>query len=169
MKTSCGSRLSLLGLAGALLLSGCAQDTPSSPKSTAQPKQDAAPSAPAPRSSGGTAGGGAIQAVRGAVKRVGDENDLRNFALAYTQEALANGRGPSSLQDIRTSLTPKMAKAFENDGDYVVNWGMPNPSSSSIVAYAKDADMYGKRLVAKGDGTVVRMTQEEFDPAKSRR
>jgi len=62
-----------------------------------------------------------------------------------------------------------MAKAFEADGDYVVNWGIPNPSSSTILAYAKDMDMYGSRLVAKGDGSVVRMNNEEFERAKSGR
>jgi hypothetical protein len=108
--------------------------------------------------------------VRGAVKRVGDENDLRNFALAYTQHALANGdRGPSSVQEIRDSLTPKMVRAFQPDGDYEVNWGLKNPSSNSILAYAKDPDVYGTRLVAKGDGTVVRLTKQEFEQAKSGR
>ena len=169
MKALCGSLLTPFTLAGALFLSGCSPTTPPSPTPTPQPKQSQAPSSPGPRSSGGSAGGGAVQAVRGAVKRVGDENDLRNFALAYTQEALANGRGPSNVQEIRGSLSSKMVKAFDNDGDYVVNWGIPNPSGSSIVAYAKDADMYGLRLVAKGDGTVVRMSKDEFDQAKSRR
>jgi hypothetical protein len=108
--------------------------------------------------------------VRQAAKRVGDGNELHNFALAYTQFALANGdRGPSSVQEIRDSLTPKMARAFQPDGDYVVNWGVRNPSSSSILAYAKDADVYGTRLAAKGDGTVVRMSKEEFERAKSGR
>jgi hypothetical protein len=169
MKALYGSLLSLFTLTGALLLSGCSSNAPTTSTPTPQPKQSQAPSPPAPRSQGGSAGGGAVQAVRGAVKRVGDENDLRNFAIAYTQEALANGRGPSSVQEIKGSLTPKMVKAFDNDGDYVVNWGIQNPSGSSILAYAKDADMYGKRLVAKGDGTVVRMTKEEFEQAKSRR
>ena len=159
--------MSLL-IGGALLLSGCSPTTPTPTKNTPPPKQEQAPTPPA-RSSGGSAGGGAVQAVRGAVKRVGDENDLRQFALAYTQEALTNGRGPSSLQEIRTSLTTKMAKAFEPDGDYVVNWGISNPSSNSILAYAKDTDMYGLRLVAKGDGSVARMNSEEFERAKSRR
>jgi hypothetical protein len=169
MKALCGSLLSLFTLAGALLPSGCSPTTPPAPTPTPQPKQSQAPSSPGPRSSGGSASGGAVQAVRGAVKRVGDENDLSQFALAYMTEALTNGRGPSSVQEIRTSLSPKMVKAFDTDGDYVVNWGIPNPSSSSILAYAKDTDMYGLRLVAKGDRTVVRMKKDEFEQAKSRR
>ena len=168
MKALSGSLVSLWTLSGALLLSGCSPNTPTPPTPTAQPKQTPAPSTPAPRA-GGSAGGGAVQAVRGAVKRVGDENDLRQFALAYTQEALTNGRGPSSLQEIKGSLTSKMVKAFDTDGDYVVNWGIQNPSGSSILAYAKDTDMYGLRLVAKGDGSVARLNKEEFEQAKSRR
>jgi hypothetical protein len=101
---------------------------------------------------------------------VGDENELRNFALAYTQFALANGdRGPSNVQEIRDSLTPKMAKAFQADGDYSVYWGIKNPSSNSILAYAKDPDAYGTRLAARGDGTVVRLNKEEFERATSGR
>jgi hypothetical protein len=169
MKALRGSLFSLFTLAGALLLSGCAPNAPTSPKPAPQPKPDQAPTSPGTRSQGGQAGGGAIQAVRGAVKRVGDESELRQFALAYTQHALANGRGPSSVQEIRDSLTSKMVKAFDKDGDYIVNWGLQNPSGSSILAHAKDVDMYGLRLVAKGDGAVVRMSKEEFEQAKSRR
>src|SRR5947209_3451299 len=99
MKAFSRSLVSLLTLSGPLLLGGCSPNAPTPPSPTAQPKQSQAPSSPAPRP-GASAGGGAVQAVRGAVKRVGDENDLRQFALAYTQEALTNGRGPSSLQEI---------------------------------------------------------------------
>jgi hypothetical protein len=168
MKMLRGWFWNLLALAGALLLSGCSPDTPAS-KPAPPPKQPQAPSSPPVRSQGGSASGGAVQAVRGAVKRVGDENDLKQFATAYLTEAIPNGRGPSSVQEIRTSLSPKMVKAFDKDGDYVVNWGIQNPSGSSILAYAKDVDMYGLRLVAKGDGSVVRMSKEEFEQAKSRR
>ncbi|HLJ91716.1 MAG TPA: hypothetical protein VKU02_00850 [Gemmataceae bacterium] len=160
---------SVVVLAGALLLPGCSPNTPTPSKPAPAPKPEPTPSSPPARTSGGSASGGAIQAVRGAVKRVGDESELRNFATAYMQEALTNGRGPSNVQEIRTSLTPKMVKAFDKDGDYVVNWGLQNPSGSTILAYAKDPDQYGLRLVAKGDGAVVRMSKEEFEQAKSRR
>lgn len=165
-----GTLLSLCTLTGALLLSGCSPITPTSPtNATSQPKQDPAPSSSGPRSQGGQASAGAIQNVRQAAKRVGDGNELRNFAQAYTQHALANGRGPSNVQEIRDSLTPKMVKAFDTDGDYVVNWGIQNPSGNSILAYAKDGDAYGTRLAAKGDGAVVRMSKEELEQAKSKR
>jgi hypothetical protein len=62
-----------------------------------------------------------------------------------------------------------MVKAFQDDGDYVVKWGIQNPSSNSILAYAKDPDVYGTRLVAKGDGNVARMEKGEFQQALSGR
>jgi hypothetical protein len=107
--------------------------------------------------------------VRQAAKRVGDQNELHNFAVAYVTYALGSGQGPSNVQELRDSLTPKMVKAFQDDGDYVVHWGVRNPSGNSILAYAKDPDVYGTRLVAKGDGTVVRMSREEFEQAKTGR
>ena len=159
-----GSLLSLFAISGVLVASGCSPNaTPPNPTPQAQ-------TGSATTSQGGQAGGGAIQAVRGAAKRVPDESELKNFALAYTQHALANGdRGPSSVQELRDSLTPKMVKDFQPDGPYVVNWGIKNPSGNSILAYSKDADMYGLRMVARGDGAVVRMSKEEFEQAKTRR
>jgi hypothetical protein len=158
------SLLSLFVLSGMLLVNGCSPNA-----TTPNPTPQAQPS-PGTRSQGGESGGGAIQAVRGAVKRVPDENELKNFPLAYTQHALANrDRGPSNVQELRDSLTPKMVKDFQSDGPYVVNWGLKNPSSNSILAYSKDVDMYGLRMVARGDGAVVRMNKQEFEQAKTRR
>jgi len=164
-----GSLLGLFTLSGVLLVSGCSPNAATSLNPPPQAGQSQGKSSAGTRSQGGQAGGGAIQAVRGAVKRVGDETELKNFALAYTQHALANGGGPSSVQEIRDSLPFKAVKAFDKDGDYVVNWGIQSPSGSSILAYAKDVDMYGLRLVAKGDGAVVRMKREEFERAKTGR
>jgi hypothetical protein len=170
MKTQPGSLLSLLTFSGALLMSGCTQDAPTPPNApTPQTAQSQAPTSPSPRRQGGQASAGAIQNVRQAAKRVGDGNDLYNFAVAYIQYATLNGQGPSNVQEIRDSLTPKIVKAFQDDGDYVVNWGLKNPSGNSILAYAKDGDLYGTRLVAKGDGAVVRMSKEEFEQARSGR
>jgi hypothetical protein len=163
MKLLRGSLLSLFAVAGALLLNGCSQEGNSSQNARPQAKQNQGQSA---QSSGGqAASAGAIQNVRQAAKRVPNENELHNFALAYTQYALLNGQGPSSVQEVRDSLTPAMAKAFEPDGIYAVNWKIKNPSSSSILAYVKEPDVYGTRLAAKGDGTVVRMSKEEFEGA----
>jgi hypothetical protein len=111
--------------------------------------------------------GGAAQAVRGAVRRAADMADLNNFAKAYIQYALLNNQGPASLQDIKDSLTPKMIEALQDETLYVVKWKLSNVNGSSIIAYAADPDAYGLRLVAKGDGSVVRMNSTEFEQAKT--
>jgi hypothetical protein len=169
MKMPLGSLLGLLTLSGAVLTSGCTQNAapPTNPKPQSGLSQ--ATTSPAPRRSSGQVSAGAVQNIRQAAKRVGDENELHNFALAYTQYALLNGQGPSNVQQVRDSLTAKMAKAFQDDGDYVVNWGLKNPSGNQILAYAKDPDFYGTRLVAKGDGSIVRMSKEEFESARGGR
>jgi hypothetical protein len=159
----------LFTVTGVLLLEGCSPNSATTPSAAPQQKPSQVQSSPGTRSSGGQASAGAIQNVRQAAKRVGDQNELHNFALAYVQYALGSGQGPSNVQELRDSLTSKMVKAFQDDGDYVVYWGVRNPTANSILAYAKDPDAYGTRIVAKGDGTAVRMTKEEFEQAKSGR
>jgi hypothetical protein len=154
--------LSLFALAGVVLLNGCAQDT--GPSQNAKPQGQQSQATPGTHSQAGQASAGAIQNVRQAAKRVPNENELHNFAVAYTQYALLNGQGPSNVQEIKDSLGP-FAKAFQPDGIYAVNWKIKNPASSSILAYVKEPDVYGTRLVARGDGTVVRMSKEEFERA----
>ena len=161
--------MSVFTLTGALLLSGCAQNSATSQNTNPQGAQSQAQSDQGPRSQGGQVSSGAVQNVRQAAKRVADGGELKNFALAYIQYALANGRGPSKVQDVKDSLTPKMVEAFRDHSVYGVNWGIQNPSGNSILAYAKEPDSYGTRLVAKGDGTVVRMSREEFEQARSGR
>jgi len=73
------------------------------------------------------------------------------------------------VQDLRGGLTPRMIEALKDDSVYVVIWNIRNPSSETIIAYVAEPDSYGTRMVAKGDGSVVRMTQEEFDKAKPKR
>ena len=168
MKSLSQMLMSMIFFSAALSLSGCSTNSATPSTSGPSKTQGETQSPHAPRSTGGQSAG-AVQNVRQAAKRVGDGNELRQFAHAYTAYALEFGRGPSRVQDIQGSLTPKMVKAFDADGDYEVNWRLQNPSSDSILAYAKDGDVYGTRLVAKGDGSVVRMSKEEFEQARSRR
>jgi hypothetical protein len=50
---------------------------------------------------------------------------------------------------------------------YVVNWKLSKLSSNTIIAYAKEPDPAGMRLVAKGDRSVVRMNNADFEAAKA--
>jgi hypothetical protein len=109
-------------------------------------------------------GGGAVQEVRRAVRRTVDLAELRGFALAYQQHALLNGQGPKSLDDLKGSVTPNLAEAIK-EGHCVVVWEVRNSSSNTVIAYVKEPDIYGNRVVAKGDGTAVRMKEAEFQAA----
>jgi hypothetical protein len=130
-------------------------------------KKATQPEAPPP--SGGStltppAPGGAVHNVRQAVKRVPDSNQLRQFALFYIQYRDANQKAPSQLDDLKKDLDAKSYEAFK-EGFYVAVWNVNNPGSNSVLAYVKDPDSYGTRMVAKGDASVERMDAQKFDSA----
>lgn len=108
--------------------------------------------------------GGAVQNIRQAARRTVDLSQLANFALAYYQYQTLNGQGPSRVEDIKDSLDANTISAF-NEGTCIAIWGLRNLSSSTIIAYVKDPDSYGTRVVATGDGKARRMSQQEFDEA----
>lgn len=108
--------------------------------------------------------GGVVQSVREAARRTVDLNQLANFSLAYFQYQTLNGQGPSRLEDIKDSLDATTIAAFK-EGNCVGVWNLRNPSSATIVAYVKQPDMYGTRIVATGDGKARRMSKQEFDAA----
>lgn len=161
MRPSLGRVAFALILGSALLLSGCKKKQAAIQKEDAAPRQGN-PVLPQPGQQ--LQSGGVIQDVRQAVRRTVDLGQLANFSLAYFQYQTLNGHGPSRLEDIKDSLDAKAIAAF-NEGTCVAVWGLRNPSSSTIVAYVKDPDSYGTRVVATGDGTARRMSQQEFDAA----
>jgi hypothetical protein len=64
-------------------------------------------------SSGGS--GGAVQAVRGAVKRIVDQNDMRNIHLFIENASAASGRMPSvnDTYDAIKKEAPKLAEKID--------------------------------------------------------
>jgi hypothetical protein len=102
--------------------------------------------------------------VRQAARRTVDLTQLANFSLAYFQYQTLNGKGPARVEDIQDSLDANTIAALK-EGTFVAVWGLRNPSSETIVAYVKDPDSYGTRVVATGDGKARRMNQQEFDAA----
>jgi hypothetical protein len=132
---------------------GTAQTTPRQPQ-TGQNTQESA---------------GLSTNLRQAKQRVVDEAALKNFALAYFTYFSENGRGPSGANDLKGSLDPKMEEALKDGDLYVVNWKLSNVSGSTVIAYVKEPDAYGTRLVARGDGSVTRMAKEDFEKAKTGR
>jgi hypothetical protein len=161
MRPSLGWVVCVLLLGAALLLPSCKK------KPAAVQKEDVGspqgnPILPRPGQQ--LQGGGVIQNVRQAARRTVDFNQLGNFSLAYFQYQSLNGQGPSRVEDIKDSLDANTIAAFQ-EGTCIAIWGLRNPSSSTIVAYVKDPDSYGTRVVATGDGKARRMSQEEFDAA----
>jgi hypothetical protein len=159
----------LLVFVGALLLTGCQNDTASQKAKAPAQQANAAPATmPTQQATRDTQpSAGLSQNLRQAKQRVVDEGALKNFALAYFQYSIESGRGPSGVQDLKGSLSPKMEEALKEGDLYVVNWKLSNVSANTIIAYVKEPDSYGTRLVAKGDGSVTRMSKEEFEQAKA--
>jgi hypothetical protein len=103
-------------------------------------------------------------------KRKADTDDLKNLLLAYLNYTERQHRSPAKLEDISRALrgSPKILEAVQ-DGFYVVVWKMPNPSSETVLVYVKDPEADGTRLVGRGDGSVSRLRQEQFEIALKRK
>jgi hypothetical protein len=101
--------------------------------------------------SGGGGGGGAYQAVRTAVKRTVNENELKNLHLFIETASGASGRMPG-YQEIMAALqreAPKTAKHIE-DGDIVLTGAR---TREGIWAYTKDPQsVAGEHLVLTSSG-----------------
>lgn len=168
MRASPGRIVCVLLLVASLVLPGCKKKPAVQQKDGAASQNDNTgppqgnPVLPRPGQQ--LQAGGVVQDVRQAARRTVDLNQLGNFSLAYFQYQTLNGQGPSRVEDIKDSLDANTITAFK-EGTCVAVWGLRNPSSSTIVAYVKDPDQYGKRVVATGDGKARRMTREEFDAA----
>ncbi|HTU17267.1 MAG TPA: hypothetical protein VMG10_04335 [Gemmataceae bacterium] len=152
----------------ALLLPGCQKKKAAVQTATAPTQRQAAgppqgnPVLPRPGQK--LQSGGVVQNVRQAARRTVDLAQLKNFSLAYFQYQTLNGKGPSRVEDIKDSIDANMIAALK-EGSCVAVWGLRNPSASTVVAYVKDPDSYGTRIVATGDGASRRMSQQEFDAA----
>jgi hypothetical protein len=112
--------------------------------------------------------GGAIQNVRQAARRTADISELYNFSLAYYQYRILNNRPPMSMDDIKDSLEAKTLEAFK-EGFYVAVWNVRDSSSEALVAYVKDPDSFGTRIVATADGKARRMEKQDFETSLKRR
>lgn len=161
MRLLLGRSFLMLMLGTALLLPGCKKKVSAVQTQTAaSPQPQGNPVLPRPGQK--LESGGVIQNVRQAARRTVDLAQLKNFALAYFQYQTLNGKGPSRLEDIKDSLDANSMAAFQ-EGTCVAVWGQRDSSSSTIIAYVKDPDSYGTRIVATSDGAARRMNQQEFD------
>ncbi len=154
-----GLGMGVLVLGASLLLSGCEKSDSTSTKDEG-PKGNPIMPAHGQR----LEGGGAIQNVRQAARRTADLGQLKNFALAYFQYRTLNNRSPSRLEDIKESLDADSISAFK-EGFYVAVWNARGTSGDTIIAYVKDPDSYGTRIVGSADGGARRLNKDDFEAA----
>ena len=168
MRPSVDRFVCVLALGTALLLLGCQKKKAAVQTATAPIQQQVAGPPQGnpvlPQRGQQLQSGGVIQDVRQAARRTVDLAQLKNFSLAYFQYQTLNGKGPSRVEDIKDSIDANMIAALK-EGTCVAVWGLRNPSASTVVAYVKDPDSYGTRVVAMGDGSAQRMSQQDFDAA----
>ncbi|MFO0824304.1 MAG: hypothetical protein U0792_14520 [Gemmataceae bacterium] len=94
--------------------------------------------------------------------------DLREIGVAYLNHLILNSnKAPQSLKDLETGL-PEAKDAFEHLKSKRVEFyyavtprDMPAGATKTILAHERDAAKNGG-LVLLGDGSVLRLTAEEF-------
>lgn len=148
------------------LLSGCGKTAKETPRTPApqEPLKNPVTSAPGPIGQGGDA---AAMAVRRASEQMKAVNDMRQLGTLF-QVYRTSGEASSTEgfckhleQDRETAALSKAVK----EGRYVVQ--IPKmPDASGILAYEKDADYQGTRVVVMTDGSVQKtMPESEFQKA----
>src|SRR5437588_9206211 len=94
--------------------------------------------------------GGHIQ--RGKEKE-GNQNELLQLGQFYNQYYTENGQ-PPDLEQLKTYVQKDYPKLYQGlqEGKYVVIKAVP--ASGIVLAYEKDTDLNGNRLVVMGDRSV---------------
>ena len=96
------------------------------------------------------------------------QNDLQQIGTYYQLYMTENGRAPSAkqLKDYvnRDPNARNLSKAI-NEGRLVLNNPPANPGARVVVAYEKEKDLRGNRVVVLSDTSVHTMAEEEFQAA----
>jgi hypothetical protein len=127
-------------------------------KQNEQPKFDPLPDNPRPK---------------GGIPRTMDvqelKNAMHNIGLAYHNYASANNKAPMKLQDFFTVMDRNalIETLLKDDGAVVFIYGvrpqdMTQGTTNTILAYEKESDNKGVRVVLYGDGSVELLTDGEF-------
>jgi hypothetical protein len=112
-----------------------------------------------PRPKGGIPRAMDVQEVKNAMKQIG---------LAYHNCVTTNNKAPTKMQDLMPFLERNaMIEKMLTDGSVVFIYGvriqdMIEGSSNTLIAWEKDADNRGLRVVLFGDGSVDMLPDDEF-------
>ena len=136
-----------------------AKNTPRTKKKQDQPRKADVPVDDNPRPKGGLIRGMDVQEVKNHMKQIG---------LAYHNYLSSNGKAPLKVQDLMQFLERSQPiEKMLTDGSVVFIYGasvqdMTQGSSNTLLAYEKDADTRGFRVVLFGDGSVDMLPDDEF-------
>ncbi|HEV3262830.1 MAG TPA: hypothetical protein VG013_38705 [Gemmataceae bacterium] len=96
------------------------------------------------------------------------QNDLNQIAQYYQLYNTENGRVPNAkqLKDYikQDPNASKLSKALD-EGHLVLNDSPPNLGARVVVAYEKEKDLRGNRVVVLADASVHTMDENEFQAA----
>jgi hypothetical protein len=164
-------------LAGVLLLAGCQKE-----KEASQAAANAAkPAANAPASQPQAnqpkpgdnkpilnvdAGQGAAMHFHRAKDIQALKGDMNQIAQFYIQYETENGRGPANWQEFKSYMGndgARYTKEVESD-KVAINYGV-KPSSNTVIAYEKKADLNGLQVVVFGDKHVESLTPDKLKQA----
>jgi hypothetical protein len=98
--------------------------------------------------------------------RVQAENQLRQIGIFLQAFQGEQGRYPNNLKEFLDYIKQDARREHESlQTGYFAMTLDPRPAAGSVVVYEKDPDTNGKRCVLLGDGSVQRMTEDEFKKA----
>jgi hypothetical protein len=169
-------RNATLFLCGGLLLAaahltGCHRKAtppaapPAAPVAPAAGAPGAPADAPAPHL-GGAGPGKAQTRVREVMDRVRAETQLRTIGQFLGIYKTELNRYPNTLQELLDYIKTDARQEHESlQTGYFVFAPSQNPTSQTIVIYEKDPDTNGMRVVLMGDGSVQRLSEEQFKAA----
>jgi hypothetical protein len=103
---------------------------------------------------------------RQTIVRQGVPNELKQLQLFYADYITTFNRGPANVDDL-PDIQRTMPKLYQGikDGYYVVVWKINTLSPDKVIAYEKEGGTQGQHFVVKGDGSVVKMNEQELQAA----
>ncbi len=128
-------------LVGLAVTVGCKDDAPKAKTAATPAAKSTEPAAP---SGGGNtnyvSGGGAVQNVRQAAKRVDVMNEMKGLGLTITQMEITNGRMPTKADIVAEVRSDAKLSKLIADGTILLTGAS---SRSGLWAYEVDADTKG--------------------------